>query len=108
MGIFLKPAMSRAMPGMAGMASSPSTFMDRIGYGVEMIGALGDGERFGLDRSEQQHYIGPVFMVDFSPRWSVRVEPAFRLSKVSDPFMLRAGVSHTFGGRSKGAARSQM
>jgi hypothetical protein len=120
-GVFVKPASMRgsmagtagssmsgmagsSMSGMAGTASPPPLSMSRLGYGVEMIGALGDGERFGFYRNAQQHYIGPVFMYDISPRWSVRLEPAFGLSKVSDPFMLRAGVAYTFGGRGSKAA----
>lgn len=100
MGVFVKPSSmsgSKAgMAGMAGMAPVPPFSVARLGYGVEMIGALGDNERFGLHRNEQQHYIGPVFTYDLSPRWSVRVEPAFGLSNVSDPFMLRTGVAYTF------------
>jgi hypothetical protein len=75
----------------------------RLGYGLEMIGALGDNQRFGVHRNEQQHYLGPVFKYDLSPRWSLRVEPAFGLSRVSDPFMLRTGVAYTFGGGASNA-----
>jgi len=98
MGIFVKPSsMSGSMPGMASRAAPPAFSMSRLGYGVEMIGALGDNERFGFYRNEQQHYIGPVFTYDLSPRWSVRLEPAFGLSDVSDRFMLRTGVAYMFG-----------
>ena len=98
LGVFRKPSnMSGSTGGMTSMARVPAVSMSRLGYGVEMIGALGDGERFGVYRNEQQHYIGSVFTYDLSPRWSVRVEPAFGLSKVSDPFMLRTGVAYTFG-----------
>lgn len=103
LGVFAKPvSMSGSMAGMTGMngtASPPALSMSRLGYGIEMIGALGDGERFGFYRNDEQHYIGPVFMYDLSPRWSVRLEPAFGLSKVSDPFMLRVGVAYVFGGQ---------
>lgn len=106
MGVFMKPSsMSGPMAGMAGMAAPPALSMSRLGWGIEMIGALGDNDRFGIYRNEQQHYIGPVFTYDLSPRWSVRVEPAFGLSRVSDPFMLRTGVAYTFGGSSKAASR---
>lgn len=91
--------MSESMAGMAGMAAPPALSMSRLGYGVEMIGALGDNERFGFYRNAQQHYLGPVFTYDLSPRWSVRLEPAFGLSDVSDPFLLRTGVAYTFGPR---------
>jgi len=100
-GVFVKPAaMSGSdigMAGMTGMTATPAISMSRVGYGAEMIGALGDDQRFGFHRDSQQHYIGAVFTYDLSPRWSVRVEPAFGLSKVSDPFMLRTGVAYTFG-----------
>ena len=82
------------------MAAPPALSMSRFGYGFEMIGALGDNQRLGFYWSSQQHYLGPVFTYDLSPRWSVRLEPAFGLSTVSDPFMLRMGVAYTFGTRS--------
>ena len=104
MGLFVRPAsMGASNAGMAGMASSPSLAMTRLGYGVEMIGALGDSKTFGFYRNAQQHYIGPVLTYDLSPRWSVRIEPAFGLSKTSDPFMLRTGVAYMFGRGSHGA-----
>ena len=107
MGVFVKPSsMSGSMKGMADMAAPPALSMSRLGYGVEMIGALGDNDRFGVYGSEQQHYIGAVFTYDLSPRWSVRVEPAFGLSRVSDPFMLRTGVAFTFGGRGSKTTKS--
>ena len=98
LGVFVKPpSMSGSMAGMADMPLPPALSMNRLGYGLEMIGALGDNERFGFYRNEQQHYIGPVFTYALSPRWSVRVEPAFGLSNVSDRFMLRTGVAYMFG-----------
>ena len=101
LGVFVKPAAmsgsDTGMAGMTGMPATPAISMSRVGYGVEMIGALGDDQQFGFHRNSQQHYIGAVFTYDLSPRWSVRVEPAFGLSKVSDPFMLRTGVAYTFG-----------
>ncbi len=107
LGLFLKPSsMNESMTGMAGMtgmAAPPALSMSRLGYGLEMIGALGNNERFGVYRSTQQHYLGPVFTYDLSPRWSVRLEPAFGLSGMSDRFMLRTGVAYVFGPRgSKG------
>jgi hypothetical protein len=113
LGVFVKPAAmsgpETGMAGMAGMPATPAISMCRVGYGVEMIGALGDENQFGFHRNSQQHYIGPVFTYDLSPRWSVRVEPAFGLSKVSDPFMLRTGVAYIFGrtgaGKDDGHAR---
>lgn len=105
MGVFIKPSSMSRSPamastaGMAAAAEAPMLSMSRLGYGVEMIGALGDDDRFGIYRNEQQHYIGPVFSYDLSPRWSVHLEPAFGLSRVSDPFMLRTGIAYTFGPR---------
>jgi hypothetical protein len=100
LGVFVKPStLSGSMTGMAGMAAMPAPPVlsgSRLGYGVEMIGALGDNERFGFYRNAQQHYLGAVLTYDLSPRWSVRVEPAFGLSNVSDRFMLRTGVAYIF------------
>jgi len=98
LGFFFKPSWTgESMAGMADMAAPPALSMSRLGYGLEMIGALGDNERFGFYWNSQQHYIGPVFTYDFSSRWSVRLEPAVGLSDVSDPFMLRMGVAYMFG-----------
>lgn len=98
LGFFFKPSWTgESMAGMADMAAPPALSMSRLGYGLEMIGALGDNERFGFYWNSQQHYVGPVFTYDFSSRWSVRLEPAVGLSDVSDPFMLRMGVAYMFG-----------
>ena len=85
------------MPGMDNMAAAPAHSMSRFGYGLEMIGALGDNERFGFYWNSQQHYLGPVVSYAPSDRWSVRLQPAFGLSDVSDRFMLRMGVAYMFG-----------
>jgi len=98
LGFFFKPSWTgESMAGMADMAAPPALSMSRLGYGLEMIGALGDNERFGFYWNSQQHYIGPVFTYDLSSRWSMRLEPAVGLSDVSDPFMLRMGVAYMFG-----------
>jgi hypothetical protein len=84
--------------GMAGVSTkrAPSALsLQRLGYGVEMIGALGNTHHFGFDWQRQQHYVGPVFSYSVSKRWTVHVEPAFGLSDVSDPFMLRMGVGYS-------------
>jgi hypothetical protein len=100
LGIFFKPSWMRgSMAGMADMAAPPTLSMRRFGYGLEMIGALGDNQRFGFYWGAQQHYLGPVFSYDLSSHWSVRLEPAFGLSAVSDPFLLRTGVAYAFGPR---------
>jgi len=103
-GLFVKPSwMSGSMAGMTDMAAPPALSRSRFGYGLEMIGALGNEERFGFYWRSQQHYLGPVLTYALSPRWSVRVEPAFGLSAVSDPFMLRLGVACMFGPRGANA-----
>ena len=84
------------MAGMAGMTAPPALSMSRPGYGLEMIGAPGDNQQFGFDWNAQQHYLGGVLTYAISSHWSMRLEPAFGLSDVSDPFMLRTGVAYTF------------
>ena len=84
------------MPGMAGMAdnSAPPVFsLRRLGYGLEMIGALGDTDQFFFDFPRQQHCVGPAFSYAVSPHWCVDVKPAFRLSGASDPFCASDGVA---------------
>ncbi len=98
LGLFLLPSwMTGSMEGMADMTPTPALSTSRLGYGLEMIGTLGDNQRFGFDWNAQQHYLGAVLMYDISSRLSVRLEPAVGLSDVSDHFMLRTGVSCMFG-----------
>lgn len=98
LGLFFKPSsMSGSMAGLAGMTAPPAPFMSRMGYGLEMAGALGDNQRFGFDWNAQQHYLGVVLTYAVSSRSSARLEPAFGLSDVSDPFMLRTGVVFMLG-----------
>jgi hypothetical protein len=102
-GVFRQPAFNamEADKAMTGMASTPKKnappllSLQRLGYGIEMIGALGNTHHFGFDWQRQQHYVGPVFSYSVSKRWTVHVEPAFGLSGVSDPFMLRMGVGYS-------------
>jgi hypothetical protein len=98
-GLFRQPAWTRmtgagmaAMPGMPASSAPPMLSLQRVGYGVEMLGALGDTHQFGFHRALQQHYVGPVFTYAVSPHWTLTVEPAFGLSAVSDPFVLRMGI----------------
>src|SRR5450759_1707961 len=101
LGLFFKPSwMSGSMAEMTNMDAPPTFSMSRLGYGLEMIGALGDNERFGFYWNAQQHYLGPVLTYSISSRWSVRLEPAVGLSDVSDPFVLRMGVMYRFGSSS--------
>ncbi|WP_291125194.1 hypothetical protein [Flavobacterium sp. UBA6031] len=85
------------MEGMADMTVPPVLSISRLGYGFEMIGALGNNHQFGFDWNAQQHYLGAVLQYTLSSHWSVRVEPSFGLSNVSDPFMLRTGLTYMFG-----------
>ena len=104
-GVFREPAWmamdtGKDMAGMAGMAdkSAPSVFsLRRLGYGLEMIGALGNTDRFGFDWPRQQQYVGPSFSYAVSGHWSVQVEPTIGLSSVSDPFVLRMGLGYSIG-----------
>ena len=88
----------KGMAGMAGMPKKnapPTLSFQRLGYGLEMIGALGNTDQFGFDWQRQQQYVGPVFSYSLSKHWTVHLEPAFGLSDVSDPFMLRMGVGYS-------------
>ena len=95
LGLFFRPSVtSGSMTGMAGMSAPSALSMSRLGYGLEMIGALGDNQRFGFYWNAQQHYLGPVLTYALSSRSSLRLEPAFGLSNVSDPFVLRMGMAY--------------
>jgi len=77
------------------MPSPPLFSPQRLGFGLEMMGALGNTDQFGFDWPRQQQYLGPVFSYALSKDWSVHVEPTFGLSGVSDPFVLRMGVGYS-------------
>ncbi len=109
-GVFRQPAFSAMetgnnMSGMknmgapaAGMAKkrAPPVFsLQRLGYGIEMIGALGSTDQFGFDWQRQQQYVGPVFSYSVSKHWTAHVESAVGLSEVSDPLVLRMGVGYS-------------
>ncbi len=88
----------KEMAGMTGMPKKmapPAFSFQRLGYGLEMIGALGNTDQFGFDWQSQQQYVGPVFSYSVSKHWTVQVEPAFGLSDVSDPFVLRMGIGYS-------------
>ena len=76
-------------------STPPALSFQRLGMGVEMMGALGNTHQFGFDWNRQQHYAGPVFSYTLSRNWNLRVETAVGLSRVSDPFVLRMGVSYS-------------
>lgn len=83
------------MAGMSKKKTPPVFSLQRLGYGIEMIGALGNTHQFGFHWQREQQYVGPVFSYNLSKQWTAHVEPAFGLSKVSDPFMLRMGVGYS-------------
>src|ERR1035437_10236619 len=106
LGIFFRSSpMSGSMEGMTDMTSPPTLSISRLGYGIEMIGALGNNHRFGFNWNSQQHYLGAVLQYTISSGWSVRVEPSFGLSDVSDPFILRTGLAFMFGLSNSGAMK---
>jgi len=101
-GIFRQPAWS-GMGDMGGpmkmktMVAPPLGSGQRLGYGLEMAGALGSDSQFGFYWRRQQQYAGPVFSYALSPRWTLRLEPEFGLTALSDRFVLRTGVTYTIG-----------
>ena len=82
-------------PVMAGMSPPPVLSLRRLGFGLEMIGALGNNQQFGFYWHRQQQYLGPVFSYAPLPHWTIRLEPTFGLSDVSDPFVLRMGLEYS-------------
>jgi hypothetical protein len=98
-GVFRQPewtGMNEETDGgaMTGMSAPPMLSARRLGFGLEMAGALGSTDRFGFDWHYQQQYLGPVFSYALAPRWSFRLEPEFGLSNASDPFVLRMGLTY--------------
>jgi hypothetical protein len=88
--------MDRAgMPGMTRMPAPPVLSLRRLGFGLEMMGALGNTHQFGFYWQRQQQYLGPVFSYELSPQWTFHLEPTFGLSDVSDPFVLRMGLEYS-------------
>ncbi len=92
-GMFRQPKWE-GMSDMKGMAP-PLFSAARLGYGVEMMGALGNVDQFGFDWPREQQYLGPVFSYELSPNWSFHLEPTFGLSDVSDRFVLRMGLGYS-------------
>ena len=101
LGVFMKPFWSGGAiedrTTMTSAAAPPALAVRRLGLGLEMAGALGDDRRFGVYIHSQQHYAGPVFTYIISPRWALRFQASFGLTDVSDPFMLRSGVTCLLG-----------
>ncbi len=103
-GVFRQPAYSGMGNGkdMGGMAmgapnkqAPPMLSVQRLGYGVEMMGTLGDTDQFGFYWQRQQQYVGPVFSYALSKNWTAHVEPTSGLSAVSDPLVLRMGIGYS-------------
>ena len=93
---YMAPGMVMApMPGMQARAKPGLLSLQRLGYGFEMIGALGNADHFSLASQRQQEYVGPVFSYSLSDRWNLHVAPTFGLSDVSDPFVLRMGLGYS-------------
>jgi hypothetical protein len=98
LGLFFQPSwMNGSMPGMDDMTEPPILSLSRLGYGMEIIGSMGDDRLFGFHWNDEQHYIGAILNYAVSSSWSVRLEPAIGLSNVSDHFILRTGVAYMFG-----------
>ena len=98
--------MAHSMPGMAAPPAPPALSLRRLGFGIEMFGALGNTHEFGFYWHRQQQYLGPVFGYSPSPNLTVRLEPAFGLSDVSDPFVLRLGLDYSMDHFARRLARS--
>jgi hypothetical protein len=103
-GVFRQPAYTamendKSMGGMvmdiAAKKAPPLFSFQRLGYGIEMTGALGSSDQFGFDWPHQQQYAGPVFSYSISKHWTAHIEPAVGLSQVSDPLVLRMGVGYS-------------
>jgi hypothetical protein len=102
-GVFRQPAYDgmetgmemAGMTGMANMNVPPRLSLQRLGYGIEMMGALGNTKQFGFDWQRQQLYAGPVLSYVVAKRWTAHVESTFGLSGVSDPFVLRLGIGYS-------------
>jgi hypothetical protein len=94
-GMFRQPKWD----GMRGMRmkrmAPPAISIRRLGYGLEMMGGLGNVGQFGFDWPRQQQYLGPVFSYELPHGWRVRLEPAFGLSNVSDRFVLRMALDYS-------------
>jgi hypothetical protein len=103
-GVFRQPAYTamekgKSMDGMAmgiAKAKAPPVFsFQRLGFGIEMMRALGSTDQFGFDWQRQQQYVGPVLSYSVSKHWTAHIEPAVGLSEVSDPLVLRMGVGYS-------------
>ena len=60
--------------------------------GVELYGGLGTRQQFTLRQTS--HYIAPLLAWDLPNGMTLRVSPAFGLTRSSHPFMIRMGISY--------------
>jgi hypothetical protein len=81
--------------GMGKEKAPPVFSLQRLGYGIEMMGALGNTDQFGFDWQRQQQYVGPVFSYSVSKHWTAHIELAVGLSEVSDRLVLRMGIGYS-------------
>ena len=100
-GVFRQPewmamGADKNMVGMADSSAPPLFSMRRLGYGVEMMGSLGNAKQFGFYWQREQQYLGPVVSYAISGNWNAHIEAAFGLSNVSDPLVLRMGLAYSF------------
>ena len=95
-GIFRHPEwMGMAMAGMHDHSEPPMFSCQRLGYGVEMLGALGNTNQFGIYWNREQHYLGPVISYVLAQNWTAHVEAVFGLTDVSDPVVFRMGLAYS-------------
>jgi len=59
------------------------------GYGVELLGALGDDRRLAFSPSDQQHYLQPLALFHLGGSVMVHTGVAIGLSKASDRVLVR-------------------
>lgn len=93
-GIDYSHEMRADSAGMGRMAGPRGFSFRRLGYGLEMMGGLGNSRHPGFYWRDEQQYLGPIFSYQLTRRWSLHLEPAFGLSRVSDRLVLRLGIQY--------------
>lgn len=69
-GLFYRSSwMGGSMKGMDTMTAPSALSISRMGYGLEIIGALGNDRQFGFDWNDQQHYLGAILQYAISSHW---------------------------------------
>jgi len=97
-GLFRQPNWTAMRRAGAGRVAPSFLSPRRLGYGLEMMGGLGDTQQFGFFWHREQQYLGPVFSYTLAPAWRFRIEPTFGLSDASDRFVLRMGLDYELNG----------